>query len=145
MSDRKEYKQKWYQDNKDKVDSRSRSYQKEHVEELKEYQRDYGKTNPLVSMLSKAKNRASSRGIEFSITQNDIFIPEFCPYFGIPLFKGEGTHTENSPSIDRIDSSKGYIPGNVEVISRRANVIKNNGTADEHMLIAQRMKTLMAT
>jgi hypothetical protein len=42
---------------------------------------------------------------------------------------------ENSPSFDRVDSSKGYVKGNVIVCSWRANRIKNDGTAEEHRKI----------
>jgi len=44
---------------------------------------------------------------------------------------------ENSPSLDRIDSKKGYVPGNVMIMSWRANRIKNDGTAAEHKKIAE--------
>jgi hypothetical protein len=36
-----------------------------------------------------------------------------------------------SPSIDRVDSSKGYTKDNIQVISHRANNLKNNATLEE--------------
>lgn len=36
-------------------------------------------------------------------------------------------------SIDRIDNSLGYIPGNVEVITKKANSMKN-GASNEELL-----------
>ena len=36
-----------------------------------------------------------------------------------------------APTIDRIDNAVGYVPGNVRIISQRANVLKSNGTDKE--------------
>lgn len=82
-------------------------------------------------MMYLAIGRARKRGLEFSITESDISIPEFCPILGIPLSVGIGKATANSPSLDRIDNTKGYVPGNVVVVSFKANTIKNNATVEE--------------
>lgn len=70
--------------------------------------------------------------IAWTIGPHDLEWPETCPLLGIPLnyTKGQG-RTDNSPSIDRIVPHLGYIPGNVIVISWRANRIKNNGNSKE--------------
>ena len=75
----------------------------------------------------RAKTRATRKGREFNIEIEDIVIPDLCPVFGVPLVED----TEYAPSIDRIDSSKGYIKGNIQIISRRANLLKNNATIEE--------------
>lgn len=49
--------------------------------------------------------------------------------------KGAGAAKENSPSIDRIDPAKGYIKGNIAVISWRANMLKNNMSVEEARLL----------
>jgi hypothetical protein len=82
-------------------------------------------------MLAHAKYRAKERGLAFSITLEDVVIPDICPLLGVPLNFGVGEHHDGSPSLDRKDSSKGYVRGNVWVISRRANVIKNDATTAE--------------
>ena len=80
-----------------------------------------------------AKSRATLKGREFSIELLDIEIPTVCPVLGIPM---------KSPSIDRIDSSKGYVKGNIRVISRRANTLKNNATVNEMRLVLADLERL---
>ncbi|KZR84453.1 hypothetical protein MITS9509_02606 [Synechococcus sp. MIT S9509] len=43
---------------------------------------------------------------------------------------------ENAPSLDRLDSNKGYTKENTVVISYKANVLKKAGKAQEHDLVA---------
>lgn len=92
------------------------------------------KANPRALLLRQAKSRAKRRGIEFSITAQDVVWNEICPVFGFPLiYGGSGTRKANlnAASLDRVDNSKGYIPNNVVVISYRANCIKRDATPDE--------------
>lgn len=97
--------------------------------------RAYYEKNWLMIVFKNTKRRAKVKGIEFTITPDDIIVPSHCPIFGTKLAICTGKNGPNSPSIDRIDSTKGYIPSNVTIISHRANTIKNSGTADEHQLI----------
>ena len=100
----------------------------------------HGKGNTLEAyMLDRSKSRAKKKGFEHTITLEDIQIPDKCPLLGIPLFAGQGTVCPNSPTLDRIDSFKGYIKGNVWVISYKANTIKSNATPEELLLIATRL------
>ena len=86
------------------------------------------------------KKNANRQGIEFSINFGEITFPTHCPILGIELdyFSIDG-RKENTPSFDRKDPSKGYVKGNVFIISWRANRIKNDGTADEHRQISDWM------
>ncbi len=93
------------------------------------------KRDPAIFLLTWAKQRAKSKGLECSISSVDIVIPEKCPVLGIPLAPSLGMASDASPSLDRIDPSKGYIPGNVTVISRRANTIKSDVTREELQLL----------
>jgi hypothetical protein len=87
-------------------------------------------------MVASARNRSREYGIPCTITHNDFEIPEVCPIFGIQLEFGTTAVHDRSPSLDRIIPHLGYVPGNVAVISHRANQIKNSGTAEEHRKIA---------
>jgi hypothetical protein len=95
---------------------------------------------PKEIMVSHAKSRATEKGIDFDITTDDIQIPDVCPVLGIPLIRGNGKRTDNSPTLDRIDNSKGYVKGNVMVISHRANLLKNSASIQEVELILEYMK-----
>mgnify|MGYP001590626337 CR=1 FL=1 len=78
-------------------------------------------------LLENAKRRAKKKGLEFSITLDDITIPSLCPLLGIEIqLGGDGLFNMNSPSLDRIDNSKGYVKGNVAVISLKANKLKSD-------------------
>ena len=88
------------------------------------------------NILNRVRSGARKRGLEFSITMEDVIVPTHCPLLGIPLNK-TSHNNQDSPSIDRIDSSKGYVPGNVWVISWRANDIKRNATLEEFTTIAR--------
>jgi len=91
----------------------------------------FRKLRPYRVMLYCAKKNARKKGVAFDLTDKDIVIPEFCPVLGVRLKQGVGTACPESPSLDRIVPSKGYVSGNVRVISYRANTLKSNATADE--------------
>lgn len=83
------------------------------------------------AMFTAAKYRAEQRGIEFNIELEDIVIPEKCPILECPFIYGTSENYDYSPSLDRIDNSKGYIKGNIQVISTKANKMKNSATQEE--------------
>lgn len=74
------------------------------------------------------KHGAKERGLEFSIERKDFPIPATCPVLGIPLDRRTPDHI---PSLDRIDNKRGYVPGNVIVVSLRANKLKRDATIEE--------------
>lgn len=90
-------------------------------------------------MRANAKKRAEAAGIPFALAVDDIVIPEACPILGVPLDKPTGNKTgptDYAPSLDRIRPALGYVPGNVRVISYKANRLRNNGTFIELMQVA---------
>ena len=93
---------------------------------------------------NRLKNSASKRNIPFNLTVTELMnlsYPLTCPILGIPLYYNRGTAEDNSYSIDRIDSTKGYTIENVVVISNRANKLKNNATIQEIQLLAEYYST----
>jgi hypothetical protein len=68
---------------------------------------------------------------EFTLHIKEI-LPEKCPVFNKKLIKGNGKPHDWSPSIDKIDPQKGYVKGNIQIISMLANTMKNH--ADKKQL-----------
>ncbi len=100
--------------------------------------RSHNGMSPEKRLWKMAKARAKQANIEFGIGEADIEIPSHCPILGLELDREsagkiyrDNTHSHNLPSIDRIDSSLGYVTGNITVISWRANKLKNNATYSE--------------
>lgn len=81
-------------------------------------------------LMHGAKQRARRQGIEFSITLDDIIVPDLCPLLGVRIAAGQNTIQPNSPTLDRIDPRKGYVRGNVWVISQKANQMKSDNTVE---------------
>ena len=81
--------------------------------------------------IERIRQRAKRHGMECDLKTNDIVIPDLCPLLGIPLFFTDGKQAANTPSIDRIDNSKGYTRDNIQIISWEANRLKSNVTADQ--------------
>jgi hypothetical protein len=93
-------------------------------------------TDPRHHLLRAARNRARKNGVKCTIEFEDIVVPERCPVLGIPLAVGRGKLQDGSPTVDRIIPRFGYVRGNIAVISWRANIVKNAGTAAEHRAVA---------
>lgn len=102
-------------------------------------------TQPFKSALcAGARFRGRKRGLPATITPADLVWPSHCPVLGLELDYPERSGTRgvqhaqpNWPSLDRWDSAKGYVPGNVFVISYRANTLKNSATYAEILQVAK--------
>lgn len=156
MNDRKQY----YRDYNAKRKAKMAEYDKNRREVKREYLRldsladpekykEYRKKNyyknkdnwtPIskeYEMFKAAKVRAKKKGLEFDIEPSDIVIPEYCPVFSwIKLEVGKGRVNKGSPSLDRIDNSRGYTKDNIAVISYYANSIKQDSNSKELRLLA---------
>lgn len=96
----------------------------------KEYMKEYFRRNPKKYMLGSARKRATTFNLDFNITEDDFEIPKYCPILGIKLSQVRSSHKDKNaaPSLDRIDTTKGYVKGNIAVISFQANRYKSNMT-----------------
>lgn len=108
-----------------------------------EKERKYYDTFLARYLLTTARKRAKENGIECTIKESDILVPELCPILHVKLGRSRGAFDKSSPSLDRIDSSKGYVPGNVRVISWYANKLKNDITLEEAKRLVLYMEGLI--
>lgn len=74
--------------------------------------------------------------MEFDLTAGDIVIPDKCPVLGIPLSPTARAAGPGSPSLDRIENDRGYVRGNVVVVSHLANTIKSVATPKQLRQVA---------
>ena len=124
----------YYQNNKEQCVLRAKEYRKNNKEIVAVAQRkqyDKQETNPktfIGAMFQHFSASAKSRGLEFTITRE--YLTEAvaaangrCTISNVPL-----STARNHPhrvSVDRIDSSKGYIPGNIQIVAMQVNFAKN--------------------
>lgn len=122
---------------------RNRTYYKNNPEKLTN-SRALQNVNAPKRILTRVKSRAKRDKIPFNLEISDIVIPDVCPVLGIPIVQNQGRrgYHPDSASLDKIIPSKGYVKGNVRVISARANLLKNDATLDEMRLILADLEAL---
>lgn len=91
-------------------------------------------------MIYWATKRAKGKGLPCTIGVIDVWIPKYCPVLGLVLTPGNHKRHDASPTIDRFRPELGYTPGNVQVISHRANQLKNNATVAEMERVLRYMR-----
>lgn len=120
---------------RNKNKERSRKYmedlRKNDNDRVKEVRRRSYHKDPVKKLYLSAKNRSKRYNIPFNIQLEDIIIPEVCPLLEVPFIPGTKDNYQYGYSLDRIDNTKGYIKGNIQVITSKANSMKNNATFEE--------------
>lgn len=148
---------RYYEKNKEKIKAKQKAYREANPDRFMKYRKKHAEQTdwnffarkraeerPWAARHTEIKQRAKKRGIEFSITSEYLRSiwpsDNRCPVLGIEFNRGKcSVNRDCAASIDRIDPSKGYIEGNVQVISQRANRIKNNATVEELKLLVEYM------
>lgn len=121
---------------------------REHLRELaREWKKKRGATREgwLLLAIGRAKSRATLGGFPFALTSSSVELPDFCPYLGVPLIYTRDSTDTRPPglaTLDKIVPEKGYVDGNVLVVSHRANRLKSDATPDELEFIAAHMRRL---
>lgn len=96
--------------------------------------------------ISRLKRHAIERALECTLLDgsDDSFkylysiIEKACPLSGFPLiFPSSGTDKSGTASLDRIDSTKGYVKGNVRWVHKNINAMKWNLSDEEFFNLVQ--------
>ncbi|MGH7617603.1 MAG: hypothetical protein ACREPM_10275, partial [Gemmatimonadaceae bacterium] len=99
---------------------------------------------PALRLLNLARERARLKGVEFALTVADIAAvwPKDgrCPALGICMTQGHRKSHDASPTLDRLNPSWGYVPGNIAVICYAANRAKGAMRAEQLERIAAWMR-----
>jgi hypothetical protein len=109
--------------------------------------KNYYRKNYLGSTFRNLKDRARKKNIPVEVTVEYLksIYPDdmICPVLGIKMEVGDKNRNVNSPSIDKIIPEKGYVPGNVIIVSMKANRIKADATPDEIIKVGKFYKKLL--
>ena len=138
----KKDKKKYYDENRDKI----RKYYQDNkdwiLERAKEKRK--GMDGCLKTMFYSARTRAKSKQWDFDLDLDYLhsIAPDCCPVDGLPFDWNRERENDPSlplaiPSLDRIDSSKGYVKGNVAIIGDKWNRWKSNMTPDDIDALSQ--------
>lgn len=110
---------RWAQKNPEEAAARAKRWRKKNMECI---------------LVHSARRRAKAKGLDFELTtENCPRVPELCPILGIKLeVRPDGLKGpwDGSPTLDRIDPTKGYTLDNVRVISFKANRMKSDMTIE---------------
>lgn len=97
-------------------------------------------------IIRQARYRAARANppVPHTIKASDVvsILTEQCPVFGTPfVFKGNKRMIPESPSLDRLDPKLGYVPGNITVISVKANLIKSAYGSEDILKVGEWLKS----
>lgn len=104
---------------------------------------NYRYKNTFYRQFLSRQQAAKRNNIPFTIKFEDIEQVQYCPILGIKLNYGRSglnRRDDAKASIDKVIPELGYVPGNVFVISWRANKLKGDMTLQELTLIMQYIK-----
>ena len=91
--------------------------------------------------VANARQRAKRGGVPCNISLNYVrsLVVDYCPLLGIPLIYSADELRSNSATLDRKQPDKGYVEGNVAVLSHRANRLKSDSSIEELKLLLENL------
>jgi predicted nucleic acid-binding Zn-ribbon protein len=151
---RKAARKAYYDANREKLNKANRQRYWANSEEIKALakQKRTGKQGCLRTMLGSAKARSKEKGWDCDLDIDYLvsIAPDYCPVDNKPfdwnrkresLTDGE-SFDYSIPSIDRTDSAKGYIKGNVAIIGDQWNRWKNNMQLDDLIVLTKYVRSV---
>ena len=134
----KQKRKEYYEKNKDRLKEHNKQKRlekyKDNPEKDMAKQKEWKLNNIERYLVQSARSRAKKYNLPFDITHEDVVVPEFCPYLGIKLVPFSEW---SSPSLDKIIPELGYVKGNIQVISMKANTMKNNAKQLQQSVLAR--------
>lgn len=85
--------------------------------------------HPEIGILGAARQRAKCARVPCTLTLVDVcalLAPMRCSATGLPLAHAKRKAEALSPSLDRIEPSRGYVPGNVRLVCHRFNSLRKD-------------------
>ena len=138
---------RWNDENKEWRTAYNKQYSQSHKKERQIY--NGRPDNHLKRLVRTAILRSKSNKLEFDehalysiITPQPVICACCKKILDYSIGRGRN-NAEGSPSIDRINNSKGYIAGNIAIICLRCNRIKRDSTIYEIEYIFSYMKTIL--
>lgn len=132
---------RWWTAHPEKRNAKARKYYEAHKASVRAWFRRWRRTNYTRVMLVTARKRALRDGVPFSICEADVDIPLRCPVLGRKLQKEGARGGPWSPTLDKFIPKRGYVKGNISVISHRANRLKSDGSLKEHEALVKWMRS----
>jgi len=136
-------KKEYYQDNKENMVDKRKKYYQDNKVTLENSRRCRKENNKEKYLLACAKERSLKNNIEFNLIEGDIEVLDVCPLLGIKMKINKKVSKYNSYTLDRIDAAKGYIKGNVQVISKKANTSKSDASIEEYEKIINNLEDII--
>lgn len=123
----------YYKANREKLLKNQKKYHDTHPEKIKEYNRKYWKENPFRAMVIRVKKRSKKRELDFDLDleymkQLWAECDGICPMTGVTMLRNSEGYDRDPVvmSVDRIVPEKGYVKGNVRLVSLWYNRARSN-------------------
>lgn len=134
-----------YDANREEQQERIRSWKQRNPEKAAAASKRWEQKYPARKMLTQCRGNAKQRGLECNLTLQmieEMLQPMTCSATGLPLSfeRIDGQRHSRSPwypSIDRLDNSVGYVPGNVRVVCSIYNFMRSNHADHDVLAVAR--------
>jgi hypothetical protein len=144
----REYSKRYRAANAEKLRAQKKEYRALNAEKIRAHKQQCHaarvEKDPKGTWFAKAFRAAQSRAKRYGLPYDKelpvLELPDVCPVLGISLkypAKAGNKRSDNSPSLDRMHPTYGYVAANLRIISFRANTLKNDATADELCAVLQ--------